>query len=395
MRIRVKSGDSLWKYSRVFQIPLRLILDSNNLENPDQLMIGEQIQIPGYVTKSYTIKQGDTLWKIAGWYGAPLDGVLLLNDKNPFSLKPGEKVNIPIRVTWSLINPNQSYDYGTLVNDIRKILGVYPFIKQGLIGETVMGKPIPELVVGTGTKKVHMNGSFHANEWLTTTLIMKFVDDYARELTSSQQLSGVYLPTLYESTSLSLVPMVNPDGVDLVINGLPQEEPYRSLANEINNGSDQFSRWKANIRGVDLNNQYPAKWDIEAERKPTKPSPRNYPGKAPLTEPEAIAIADLTTRKNFDRALAFHSQGEVIFWGFEGLEPPESEILVTEFSRLSGYLPIRYVDSFAGYKDWFIQDFRKPGFTVEIGKGENPLPVSQFNQIYQDTIGIFLSSLYM
>jgi g-D-glutamyl-meso-diaminopimelate peptidase len=395
MKIRVKSGDSLWKYSRVFQIPLRLILDSNNLEDPDQLMIGEQIQIPGYVTKSYTIKQGDTLWKIAGWYGAPLDGVLLLNDQNPFSLKPGEKVNIPIRVTWSLINPNQNYDYGTLVKDIRKILGVYPFIKRGLIGETVMGKPIPELVLGTGAKKVHMNGSFHANEWLTTTLIMKFIDDYARELTSSQQLSGVYLPPLYESTSLSLVPMVNPDGVDLVINGLPEDEPYRSLANEINNGSDQFSRWKANIRGVDLNNQYPAKWEVEAERKPTKPSPRNYPGKAPLTEPEAIAIADLTTRKKFDRALAFHSQGEVIFWGFEGLEPPESEILVTEFSRLSGYLPIRYVDSFAGYKDWFIQDFRRPGFTVEIGKGENPLPVSQFNDIYQNTIGIFLSSLYM
>ncbi|MBF0709267.1 MULTISPECIES: M14 family metallopeptidase [Bacillaceae] len=395
MKIRVKSGDSLWKYSRVFQIPLRLILDSNNLENPDQLIVGEQIQIPGFVTKSYTIKPGDTLWKIAGWYGTPLDGVLLLNDSNPFSLQPGEKVNIPIRVTWSLINPNQNYDYQTLVNDIRKILAVYPFIKRSIIGESVMEKPIPELVVGTGKKKVHMNGAFHANEWLTSTLIMKFVDDYSRELTNSQRLSGVYLPSLYETTSLSLVPMVNPDGVDLVINGLPEEEPYRSLADQINNGSEQFNRWKANIRGVDLNNQYPAKWEIEAERKPTKPSPRNYPGKAPLTEPEAIAIADLTRRKKFDRALAFHSQGEVIFWGFEGLEPPESEILVREFSRLSGYRAVRYVDSFAGYKDWFIQDFRRPGFTVEIGKGESPLPTSDFNTIYQDTLGIFLSSLYM
>ncbi|WP_371018258.1 M14 family metallopeptidase [Pseudalkalibacillus sp. JSM 102089] len=395
MKIRVKSGDSLWKYSRVFQIPLQLILDSNNLENPDQLIVGEQIQIPGFVTKSYTIKPGDTLWKIAGWYGTPLDGVLLLNDSNPFSLQPGEKVNIPIRVTWSLINPNQNYDYQTLVNDIRKILAVYPFIKRSIIGESVMEKPIPELVVGTGKKKVHMNGAFHANEWLTSTLIMKFVDDYSRELTNSQRLSGVYLPSLYETTSLSLVPMVNPDGVDLVINGLPEEEPYRSLADQINNGSEQFNRWKANIRGVDLNNQYPAKWEIEAERKPTKPSPRNYPGKAPLTEPEAIAIADLTRRKKFDRALAFHSQGEVIFWGFEGLEPPESEILVREFSRLSGYRAVRYVDSFAGYKDWFIQDFRRPGFTVEIGKGESPLPTSDFNTIYQDTLGIFLSSLYM
>ncbi|TKD70113.1 M14 family metallopeptidase [Pseudalkalibacillus hwajinpoensis] len=395
MQIRVKSGDSLWKYSRVFQIPLRLILDSNNLEDPNQLMIGEMIQIPGYVTKGYTIKKGDTLWKIAGWYQAPLDGVLLLNDANPFALMPGEKVNIPIRVTWSLVNPIQSYDYNTLVKDIRKLLAVYPFMKQGVIGESVMGKPLPELVLGNGKKKVHMNASFHANEWLTSALLMKFINDYARELTNSQMLSGVSLPPLYESTSLSLVPMVNPDGVNIVINGLPEEEPYRTLVEDINNGSDQFNRWKANVRGVDLNNQYPAKWEVEAQRKPTKPSPRNYPGKAPLTEPEAIAMADLSRRKKFDRALAFHSQGEVIYWGYEGMEPPESERLVTEYSRLSGYTGVRYVDSYAGYKDWFIKEFRKPGFTVEIGKGESPLPLSQFSKIYQDTIGIFLSSLYM
>ncbi|WP_347549616.1 M14 family metallopeptidase [Pseudalkalibacillus hwajinpoensis] len=395
MRVRVKSGNTLWKYSRVFQVPLKLILDSNNLENPDQLVIGDVILIPGYVTKRYTIKKGDTLWKIAGWYGAPLDGVLLINDTNPFALVPGEKVDIPIRVTWSLINPNQNYDYNVMVTDIRKLLAVYPFIKRAVIGESVMGKPLPELVIGKGEKKVHMNGSFHANEWLTSTLIMKFIDDYARELTNTQMLSGVVVPPLYESTSLSVVPMVNPDGVDLVINGLPEEEPFRTIADNINNGSDQFNRWKANIRGVDLNNQYPAKWEVEAERKPKKPSPRNYPGTEPLTEPEAIAIADLTRRKNFNRALAFHSQGEVIFWGYEGLEPPESEILVNEFSRLSGYRGIRYVDSFAGYKDWFIKEFRQPGFTVEIGKGENPLPISQFSKIYQDTIGIFLSSLYM
>lgn len=395
MEVRVKSGDTLWKYSRVFQVPLRLILDSNNLDNPDQLMIGEQIKIPGYVTKSYTIKPGDTLWKIAGWYRAPLDGVLLINDANPFALMPGEKVNIPIRVTWSLIDPNQNYDYDTMVKDIRKLLAVYPFIKRAVIGESVMGKPLPELVIGKGNKKIHMNGSFHANEWLTSSLLMTFIGDYVRELTSTQVLSGVPLPSLYESTTLSLVPMVNPDGVNLVINGLPKEEPYRTMVDGINKGSDQFNRWKANIRGVDLNNQYPAKWEIEAERKPKKPSPRNYPGKEPLTEPEAIAIADLSRRKKFDRALAFHSQGEVIYWGFEGLEPPESERIVNEFSRVSGYKAIRYVDSFAGYKDWFIKEFRKPGFTVEIGKGESPLPLSQFSKIYQDTIGIFLASLYM
>lgn len=69
--------------------------------------------------------------------------------------------------------------------------------------------------------------------------------------------------------------------------------------------------------------------------------------------------------------------------------------IVKEFNRVSGYEPIRFVDSYAGYKDWFIQDFRQPGFTVELGQGVNPLPLEQFDEIYQESIGIFLASLYM
>ena len=49
-----------------------------------------------------------------------------------------------------------------------------------------------------------------------------------------------------------------------------------------------------------------------------------------------------------------------------------------------------YNSSFAGYKDWFIQDFNKPGYTIEAGLGENPLPISQFEQIYNDNLGILV-----
>src|SRR5690606_3333435 len=161
----------------------------------------------------------------------------------------------------------------------------------------------------------------------------------------------------YSRVALSIVPMVNPDGVNLVLNGPPAEEPWRSRVVEINNGSRDFSGWKANIRGVDLNNQYPARWEIEQARKPKQPEPRDFPGERPLSEPEAIALAELTRRKDFDRVLAFHTQGEVIYWGFENLEPPEAETIVNEFARVSGYVPIRTVDSYAGYKDWFIQEW--------------------------------------
>ena len=135
-----------------------------------------------------------------------------------------------------------------------------------------------------------------------------------------------------------------------------------------------FSGWKANISGVDLNDQFPANWDLERARNPKKPGPRDYGGESPLSEPEAIAMADLTRRRDFARVLAFHTQGEVIYWGFENLEPPESEVLVNEFSRVSGYEPVQTIESYAGYKDWFIQEWRRPGFTVELGTGKNPLP---------------------
>ena len=147
---------------------------------------------------------------------------------------------------------------------------------------------------------------------------------------------------------------------------------------------------------MDLNDQFPAEWDRERERNsPKTPGPRDYGGESPLSEPEAIAMADLTRAKDFARVLAFHTQGEVIYWGFENLEPPETEAMVTEFSRVSGYEPVQTIESYAGYKDWFIQDWRRPGFTVELGSGTNPLPLTQFDEIYEEVLGIFLAGLYL
>ena len=225
---------------------------------------------------------------------------------------------------------------------------------------------------------------------------MTFLNDYCLSLTNSNSIRGLSTyPTYIHQTMLSIVPMVNPDGVSLVMNGPPENETWRNRVIELNRGSTDFSGWKANIRGVDLNDQFPARWELEKARNPGQPGPRDYVGEHPLSEPEAIAMADLTRRRDFARVIAFHTQGEVIYWGFENLEPPESEILVNEFSRVSGYQPVKTIESYAGYKDWFIQDWRRPGFTVELGTGTNPLPLSQFDEIYEEVLGIFFAGLYM
>ncbi|WP_138417095.1 M14 family metallopeptidase [Aquibacillus sediminis] len=396
MDITVRQGDSLWYYSQLFQLPFRLIIDSNRQINPNQLYQGQTVRIPGFLLSNYQIQPSDTLWAIATSRNLNPDALQLVNPAiDPTRLAVGQTIQIPTRVTWRVVNGKEAYDYGKMQQDLRELLSIYPFLLTEAIGNSVMGKDITELRLGNGSKRVHVNGSFHANEWITTPMIMRFMNDYLLSLTNNGSMNGVNIYSLYQTSMLSAVPMVNPDGVDLVLNGPPEQEPYRSNVLEINNGNVDFSNWKANIRGVDLNNQYPAKWEIEAERKQQSPAPRDYPGPNPLSEPEANAIANLTRQRDFQRVNALHTQGQVIYWGFENQEPQEAEVIVNEYANVSGYTPIRTVDSYAGYKDWFIQEWNRPGYTVELGLGTNPLPISQFDQIYRAAKGIQLANLYM
>lgn len=395
MEIKLRPGDTLWYYSQLFMVPLNLIVDSNPNVNPNKLALSESIQIPGFESQVHQIKQGDTLWKIAGVRNISVDSILLLNQQlNPNNLKVGDEIFIPNRVIGRVVRGKKKYDYASLQTDITRLKEVFPFIKVHTIGKSVLGKNMDEIRIGKGTRKVHINASFHANEWITTSILITFLNDFLLSLTNGTSIRNVRTMPLYQAVDLSLVPLVNPDGVDLVLNGPPENEKEKIIS--INRGDTDFTGWKANIRGVDLNNQFPANWEIEKERKePKAPAPRDYPGDSPLIEPESQAMANLAEKEKFDRIVALHTQGKEFYWGYEGLEPAESRAIADELSRVSGYKSIQNVDSHAGYKDWFIQEFRKPGFTIELGKGINPLPLSQFNEIYRDTTGIFLASIYM
>ena len=144
--------------------------------------------------------------------------------------------------------------------------------------------------------------------------------------------------------------------------------------------------------------QFPANWEeakrIKYEQGFTKPAPRDFVGYNPLTEPEALALYYFTINHNFRLILSYHTQGEVIYWKYLDFNPKNSLMIGQEFSRVSGYAleTTPYSSSFAGYKDWFIQNYNRPGYTIEAGIGENPLPLSQFDEIYNDNIGILILS---
>jgi g-D-glutamyl-meso-diaminopimelate peptidase len=292
----------------------------------------------------------------------------------------------------------ERYGYQAMKEDLARLQYRYPsFLKIKTIGRSVLGKRLIAVRIGTGKKQIHYNGSFHAREWITTPLLVKFIEDYAKSYTNGSRLRDKDMRQLFQQTSLWIVPLVNPDGVELVQRGVTAKNPYYERLLKWNNGSFDFSQWKANIRGVDLNRQYPAHWEEEKQRNAargvTGPGPLYYAGTAPLTEPEAIVIANLTKRHDFRLVMAFHTQGKEIYWGYRGLEPPESKTIADRFAAVSGYKPVAWAGSDAGYKDWFIQEYRRPGFTIECGIGPQPLPISQFPEIYEDVLGIMLEGL--
>lgn len=292
------------------------------------------------------------------------------------------------------LRTDRAYDYGSMSEDLAWLKERYPLLEVKTIGYSVMGKTIPALRLGNGPYRIHYNGAFHANEWMTSLLLMKFAEDCLKALNARKGLFAQEMKSMFARCTLWIVPMVNPDGVNLSIHGVDGEHPYYRQLIAWNNGSRSFEQWKANIRGVDLNDQFPAFWQEERARRGVEgPGPRDYTGPHPLSEPEAKLMAEFTHWGQFHAVFAFHSQGEEIYWNYRDFEPDYAELWAQRLAGAGGYEAVKLTGSDAGYKDWFIQQFRRPGFTVEVGRGSNPLPLRHFNDIYRMAARIMLQGL--
>lgn len=351
--------------------------------------------------KTYTSKVGDTISKIAFKHGIRPFDLLLFNSQllhEKMYIYPGEKLVIPQSKASIQYSPHSCYaEYGPtdLEEDVAKIQHQFHSLCHvSTIGHSVMGKPLYVFTIGNGPKPIFYSGSWHGNEWLTSKFLMSFLKELLEKLTDKKEKwHGYDLPDIFSKISLSIMPMVNPDGVELVQQGIYPAHPYYKDVLQINKGAREFDHWSSNIRGVDLNHQWPAGWNVEAEESPPIPWPRHYSGTGPLTEPEALAVYKYTLKNDFAHVLAFHSQGQVIYWGYKHLEPKESKAMVERLSLVSSYTPVHTADSDGGYKDWFIKETGKPGFTIEVGVGTNPLPFSAYPEIWANNVMLALEGL--
>lgn len=217
----------------------------------------------------------------------------------------------------------------------------YPFLSVREIGRSVMGRPIQAISLGKGEDQIGYVGPHHADEGNIVIRMLRFLERYAATYVSDGSMDGVSATELYEAVTLHMVPLVNPDGVDLVTGALdPMDSFYvQAQALAAHYPAIVFPvGWRGNISGVDLSLQYPTGWQ-EARRIRfalgfSRPGPRDYVGSEPLIAPESRAIAKWTRYRGLSLLLSHD----------------------------------------AGYTDWFRSKWGHDGITLK-GEGEDILPI--------------------
>ncbi len=236
-----------------------------------------------------------------------------------------------------------------------EITAFYESIKteKAVIGKSLFGRNIYAVKIGEGAPVGIAQYAIHGREYITAKLAL------------SHYVYGV------ETGSFWLIPLVNPDGALLSQIGLDSvaDEKDRETLKRLHGGKEDFSQWKANGRGVDLNVNFPAHWG-KGIKNVHIAGAENYIGEKPFSEPETYALKKFTEKIKPNFTVSYHTKGEEIYWRFyqSTRTCPRDKRLAEVLSASTGYPICEAQGSVGGYKDWCIQRFKIPAFTVETGQ---------------------------
>jgi len=265
------------------------------------------------------------------------------------------------------------YKYSDLLEEIDKFnaLGV----ETGNIGDSSLGLRVPYVFVGEkGKNNLIVQGAIHAREHITSLLVI------------NQAKFLVKRPELLLRGGIYFIPMSNPDGVRICQEGLSwiSDKKTRARLLEIN-GSNDFSMWKANANGVDINVNFDAKWS-KGKENVFYPHPANYVGKSPNSEIETLNLVRFTTAAKPLCTLSYHTKGEIVYWRFGQNKSAlwRDYRLAKAIANQLGYRLDDGTGSVGGYKDWCIEKLGIPAFTFEVGSDNYgyPYPYADFQRIY-------------
>jgi len=291
-----------------------------------------------------------------------------------------------------IVDPYRLYTYEQMCKDIQALQMRYPeLINVSSIGNSVEGRDIPMFTLGKGDRDILICASMHAREYVATNFVMYMTEQYCIGYEAHQWFSGLSYRKLLDNVRFIIVPMLNPDGVNLAQNGIENAAKREELEKMqlVDTWKNGYYAWKANINGVDLNRNWPYNWAVDSKVK--SPASANYNGTGPCTEPEVIAMKKLIDETNFYMFCSFHTSGEVIYW----IDSSNSVEMAKKFSptvsriaNFIGYTMLGYenISKFGGYMvNYARATYEKPCFTVEICPISAHYPFSDYTG-FQSTV---------
>ncbi len=293
---------------------------------------------------------------------------------------------------WYIVNPYRAYSYEMMLGDIAQLENMYPdLVKTSSIGQSVEGRELLLVEFGRGENRIFVNGAHHAREYITTTYLMYAIDRYAYAYRTNSDW-GAYSPkAILDNVTFCIVPMVNPDGVNLVQNGVnATEHAYELSQMKIYEGAKYgYSAWKANIRGVDLNRNYSLCWDPENNTNPR--GSNGFQGDSPNTEPEVIAISAYVDQNPFDAYVAFHTQGEIFYWADDPINPTHIDELIKKDTGFKQIIEDGTAEN-GTFFNYVYYQYQKPTLTVELCPyvGNYPYPDRDFDRVWNPAKNVLL-----
>lgn len=300
------------------------------------------------------------------------------------------------------------YSYDQLKQDIMLLSSTYGTLMQvNVIGKSLDNRDIYEIVVGNPDAGRHIviQAGIHAREHMTALLVMKQME-LALYTYRTGSYNGRPISDMLNQVAIHFVPMSNPDGITLSqfgLDGIQSEELRNQIQYlyELNKSigvismdlNTYLTRWKANARGVDLNNNFPAGWELI----PTLSHPSNagYKGEQPLSEPESQALANLAAQRSWAATISYHSMGQLVYWDYPVNHQRESSRhLANLVAGATGYRPSLSPNSHGGFKDFMqCSENSAPSVTLEIGMGVCPLPISDYPAIWAQNKSVWAIAL--
>lgn len=299
----------------------------------------------------------------------------------------------------TVVNPRVVYTYEQMNEDIRILGKMYPDIIRDIhsIGKTSEGRDIPAFYLGKGPETIVMCASMHARECIATNFLMYMVDSYANAYLNDLSRDGYSFREVLDNYSFLIVPMVNPDGINIVQNGFDSAQDP-DFVKSLPQNSFGAKGWKATASGVDLNNNFDLMW----YEKGSGPSSEGYSGPYAASEPETLAMQNLINNTDFKIFASLHTQGQVLYW----MDPNCNQELIDQHSNIISQIcdeigftkmPSSGSIGYSGYMTDYVRYYKNTmAMTIEICPyiGDYPYPESDFDSIAYPVrnIGLILAN---